>query len=235
MTEPPRIDRLSDDARAMLDAYRRSTPGEERRRANLGAVKDRVAEQVPPRAAAAAGLAWPIGWGVASAVAAAGLVWGLIELRAPPPPQPPSQPPVEVQPAAPAPSPPTREVAPDPVTPAVADEPPSPPSQRPSARAERTEPTPVPSASDLREETRMLRSVRASISTGALDQAADTLAKYTVAFPNGALREDAQAYRVIVACKRGDDVGALRSAFAQRYPGSPHVARIDAACGGAEK
>ena len=235
MTDPN--ERISDDARDVLEAYRRSAPGPGRRRANLEAVRRRVArEEAAARpAAAAAGLAWPIGWGVASAVAAAGLVWGLVELRSPAPALTPTPPPVELQPEVPPVAPSRRAIAPPPEAHEVAEAPRVPaPVQRP-ARIEPPEPGPSISASDLREETRMLRSVRASIAAGALDDAAATLAEYTVAYPDGALREDAQAYRVVVACKRGDDATALRRTFSLRYPDSPHVARIESTCGGSEK
>lgn len=229
MTTPPR---LSDDARDVLAAYRQAAPGSKRRRANLDAVLQRVEEDAPPRAAAAAGLLWPIGWGLASAAAAAGLIWGVITVRAPEPAAPPSEDTPAVEEATPPKAPRPR---PAPEQPAEAVVPP--PVQAPAARAtapkvvdvERVE---APRASDLREETRMLRAVRASIGKDALDEAARHLEAYTVAFPNGALREDAQAYRVIVACKRGRPASALRDAFARRYPDSPHAVRIAAACEG---
>ena len=232
MTKPPR---LSDDARDVLAAYRQAAPGGERRRANLDAVLRRVEADAPPRAAAAAGLLWPIGWGLASAAAAAGLIWGVITVRAPEPAPPP--PPIEDAPAVietPAP----KRSAPRPVL----EQPDDavvvpPPVQTPRARAVEPKPaapetTDAPRSSDLREETRLLREVRASIAEGAYEDAASQLQAYTLAFPDGALREDAQAYRVVVACKQGRPASALRSAFARRYPDSPHTARIAAACEG---
>ena len=226
--------RLSDDAQDALAAYRDASPGLQRRTANLGAVRGRVAAQSPPKAAAAAGLMWPLGWGLASAVAAAGLVWGLIEVRS-----------VEVEPPA------ARAEAPAVVAPVKPSRtlPREVPSQR-SAAARPAEPVPVQrptktspaphveapgvapvaAESDLREETRRLRDVRASIASAAWDDAARDLAAYTHAFPNGALREDAQAYRIIVRCEQGNSAKALRRAFDDRYPASPHAVRMDAAC-----
>jgi len=227
MSKPPR---LSEEARAMLAAYRDAAPGAARREANLDAVRERADT---PRRAAAAGLATPIAWGLASAAAAAGLVWGLSAVRAPEPEAPPA--PVEA-PASAAESP-AHAVAADPrsvqevVTPSDVATPSLPTAVDKPKRAQPA-PSPAASASDLREETRLLRTVRTAISTGALDDAARSLDAYTTAFPNGALREDAQAYRIIVRCGQGRDVSALRRAFEQRYPASPHVARIDAKCGG---
>ncbi|MGH1344594.1 MAG: hypothetical protein ACRBN8_23750 [Nannocystales bacterium] len=233
---PPR---LSDDAQTMLAAYRDASPGARRRDANLEAVHQRVAAESPPRAAAAAGWMWPLGWGLGAAAAAAGLVWGLVELRS-----------VDVEASAPAaeapsvaaPREPARAVPQDatPHEPAPASDPepapPQPTAKSPTpAQLEAPGAAPVPPASDLREETRRLREVRASIASAAWDDAARQLAAYTHAFPNGALREDAQAYRIMVRCEQGRSVDALRRAFDARYPASPHAARMDAACLGEKK
>ena len=234
-TPPPRHPpELTRDAKDVLAAYRHAAPGAERRQANLEAVLSRVEEDAPPRAAAAAGLLWPVGWGVASAVAAAGLVWGVVTVRAPEPSPPPvveEGPAAVTEPPAAPPSPPVRPVPQAPVEPVL-----QPAIQTPTKRVE---PKPVAAdavdvgrKTDLGEETRLLRQVRGSIAQEAYDAAARQLEAYTLAFPDGALREDAQAYRVIVACKRGRSASALRSAFARRYPGSPHTARIAAACEG---
>ncbi len=230
MTTPPR---LSDDARDVLAAYRQAAPGADRRQVNLDAVLERVHQDAPPRAAAAAGLLWPIGWGLASAAAAAGLIWGVITVRAPEPAPPPSEETPAVEPPASPQSSRPRPAAPEQPAEAVVPPPVQTPARRTSpAKTEDVERVDPPRASDLREETRMLRAVRASIGKGAFEGAARQLEAYTVAFPNGALREDAQAYRVFVACKRGRTASALRDAFARRYPDSPHAVRIAAACEG---
>lgn len=222
---------MSDDARATLEAYRAASPGAARRQANLEGVRARVRSEAPTKAAAA-GLMWPLGWGLASATAAAGLLWGLVSLREPPP-APESQPPAVDAPATeplPPESPRAQPMpsAPDPVLSA------EPPVQRPSPKRikpRRDETAPSPGASSsLREETRLLREVRASLSAGELQQASVLLDRYTQDFPNGALREDAQAYRIVVRCGQTQDATALRNAFVRRYPASPHAARIEAAC-----
>ncbi len=231
---PPR---LSDDARDVLDAYRRQAPGPARRRANLEAVRARVDEESSPRAAAAAGLAWPIGWGMASAAVAAGLVWGLVSVRTPEPvrevPSVEAPSTVSEEPSRPAPARTVQQPKTEPPAEAEAPAPPAAPVQRPVPRerpSAASEP-PAPSASALREETRLLRNVRSALAAEAWSEASEHLDAYTVAFPNGALREDAQAYRVVVRCKQGSDAQALRRSFVKRYPESPHLARIEAACG----
>lgn len=228
------LPRLSADAQDALAAHRDASPGSQRRAANLAAVRGRVAAESPPKAAAAAGLMWPLGWGLASAAAAAGLVWGLVEFRS-----------VEVEaPAAPteapaveAPKEPSRTTPRAVPSPRTTPQPPAEPSpiEKPTKtpltpQVEVAAVAPVPAASDLREETRRLRGVRASIASAAWDDAARELAAYTHAFPNGALREDAQAYRIIVRCEQGNSAKALRRAFDDRYPASPHAVRMDAAC-----
>jgi len=230
MSTPP-LPRLSDDARDVLDVYRRAAPGDARRRANLDAVRGRVEREAPPTRAAAAGLLWSVGWGTASAVVAAGLVWGVVEVRSP------STPPTAPEPAQTA-EPLASGSTPAPTQPVVA--PPQPrlealslpapaPAQRPRSRS--SEPAAAPQrTSDLEAETNLLRSIRASIGAGRLEDAARALEQHGVEFPAGALREDADAYRVIVACKRGEDASAARRAFGRRYPGSPHRARITAVC-----
>lgn len=234
---------LSDDAENTLAAYRAASPGARRRATNLDAVHKRVSAEPPARAAAAAGLMWPLGWGLASAVAAGGLVWGLVEVRS-----------VEVEgpqarteaSAVAAEETPSRTAPRDvPRLRAVPEAPTdSVPVQRPTKtavppRAEPSELVPVPAlapaSSDLREETRRLRDVRASIASSAWGDAARELDAYTHAFPNGALREDAQAYRIIVRCEQGSSAKALRRAFDDRYPASPHAVRMDAACGEKKK
>lgn len=234
---------LSDDAKDALAAFRNASPGSQRRATNLDAVRGRVSLEAPSKAAAAAGLMWPLGWGLASAAAAAGLVWGLVEVRS-----------VEVEVALPQTEAPAV-VAQEKTTRAVLRDTPS----RPIAPEPRADPIPVPrpaknsgprpaepsalapaadpapAASELREETRRLREVRASIASAAWDAAARELAAYTHAFPNGALREDAQAYRIIVRCEQGNSAKALRRAFDDRYPASPHAVRMDAACGTEKK
>lgn len=233
MTTPPR---LTDDARDVLAAYRQASPGAERRRANLEAVLERVERDAPPRAAAAAGLLWPIGWGLASAVAAAGLVWGVVTVRSPEPAPEPAPAANEVPTLVETPPRPKRTPAPQPAIEPPVEPLAQPPVQTPTKRLEAkpavADTAEAPPSSDLREETRLLRGVRSSINQEAYEDAARQLEAYTLAFPDGALREDAQAYRVIVSCKRGRDATALRGAFARRYPDSPHTARIASACEG---
>lgn len=231
---PPR---LSGEAQNALSAYRRATPGEQRRAANLEQVRRRVTDEAAPRAAAA-GVMWPLGWGLASAAAAAGLVWGLVEVRSP---EAVSDPPGTQAPATAVPWEPARAPTPRALPSEIAPERPAEPPavQRPAKRttpvraaasAEDPDAAVTPTASELREETRRLREVRASIAAGAWDDAARKLAAYTHEFPNGALREDAQAYRIIVRCEQGNSASALRRAFDKRYPASPHAVRLDAAC-----
>lgn len=236
------LPRLSGEAQDALSAYRSATPGEQRRAANLEEVRRRVSSETP-KAAAAAGVLWPLGWGLASAAAAAGLVWGLVEVRSPEavsaPPR--TEAPVTAVPEVPARAQ-TRRAPPNETAPERPAEQPT--VQRP---AKTVAPAPAatagsnsdvavsPTASELREETRRLREIRALIAAAAWDDAARQLASYTHEFPNGALREDAQAYRIIVRCEQGNPATALRRAFDKRYPASPHAVRLDAACVGGKK
>ena len=230
---------LSADARQALTAYRDASPGSRRRAENLGAVRRRVSAEAPPKVAAAAGLMWPLGWGLASAAAAAGLVWGLIEVRSV---EPEASQVGTVAPSVVAKERPARAVPKGAAARRVVSESPSDPAsvQRPAPRAEPQKVAPIAPdsgavVSDLREETRRLRQVRASIASASWEDAARDLAAYTHAFPNGALREDAQAYRIIVRCEQGKPATALRRAFDDRYPASPHAVRIDAACRSEDK
>ncbi|MBV1859319.1 MAG: hypothetical protein KUG77_12965 [Nannocystaceae bacterium] len=222
---PPR---LSSDAQDALADFRDASPGPQRRRANLDAVRERVSQGAPAKAAA--GLLWPLGWGLVSAAAAAGLVWGLVDVgsteRSTPQSQQESPAVVVESPAAPVASsqPQPRPVASD--TPA--DPAPVPRTKRSTAGA--SVPRAAAVAFDLREETRRLRNVRAQMANEAWSDAARQLDAYTHAFPDGALREDAQAYRIIVQCEQGRSAEVLRRAFDDRYPASPHMGRMDAAC-----
>lgn len=235
----PRLSPLSDDAENTLAAYRAASPGARRRATNLDAVHKRVSAEPPARAAAAAGLMWPLGWGLASAVAAGGLVWGLVEVRSVEVEGPEARTEASAVAAEETPSRATpRDVPPRRAVPEAPTEPV--PVQRPTKiavppRPEPSELAPAPASSDLREETRRLRDVRASIASSAWGDAARELDAYTHAFPNGALREDAQAYRIIVRCEQGSSAKALRRAFDDRYPASPHAVRMDAACGEKKK
>lgn len=232
MTSGPNMPPLSEEARRTLDAFRAASPGAGRRQANRGAVRRRIEEEARAPAAAAAALAWPLGWGLVSAAAAAGLIWGIVAIRSP-------AVTTQVSPAVEAAStaaPPSQEQAPQT---AVSSPPPrqampvaAPPASVPVTKRmmEPVAPAAAPTASALVEETRMLREVRGAIASGELDRAAKALDLYTAKFPDGALREDAQAYRVVVKCEQGLDGSALRRAFERRYPVSPHVARIEAAC-----
>lgn len=242
----PQLPQLSHEARDVLDSYRQACPGAERRRVNLESVRWRIEAETAPPAVAAAGLAWPIGWGLASAVAAAGLVWGLVEFRSPQPPAVSPQPAISAEDIASdsAPSSVSRrsspKVAPQPESTEAVETPVAPvaPVLRPSTPRPSVVKPPAPqepASSDLREEMQMLRKVRASILSGALSDAARVLDDYATAFPKGAMREDAEAYRIMVHCKRGENASSLLRAFASRYPDSPHVARIEATCKGEEE
>ncbi len=223
---------LSDEARAALAAYRTRSPGAERAPANLSAVRGRLSA---PSRAAAGGLAWTLGWTAASAATAAAVLVGVIRLthvesQSSDPPS--SEQAVDLAPRQP--EAPTRDVSTTSPIPEV---------ERPAAllapSASSVEPSGTsaggggpsrPPRVDLVEETRLLRAVRAGIGSGDLDAATRNLDEHRRRFPRGALREDRDAYAVIVSCRGGKPSVRVRARFVSTYPQSPHLPRIADAC-----
>ena len=104
--------------------------------------------------------------------------------------------------------------------------------------AEATEP-PAPThaakpTSNLRleDEAALLAEVQGALRAGQASVALAKLEGYDRRFPGGMLRPEAEAARVFALCAAGKVERARTAAtrFAQRYPSSPALARVQAAC-----
>lgn len=154
---------------------------------------------------------------VAGAVAtgAAGF-FALQPAEAPPPPVAHTARPAALRPAA---APPV--VAPEPAPPPSPADPPA-PTRAPKA------------ASNLRleDEAALLAEVQGALRSGQANVALGKLESYDRRFPGGMLRPEAEAARVFALCAAGK-VERARSAaarFTTRFPSSPALARVQAAC-----
>jgi outer membrane protein assembly factor BamD (BamD/ComL family) len=84
----------------------------------------------------------------------------------------------------------------------------------------------------LQDEAALLAEVQGALRSGQANVALGKLESYDRRFPGGMLRAEADAARVFAWCAAGK-VDRARSAadrFAQRYPSSPALARVQAAC-----
>ncbi|RYZ01944.1 MAG: outer membrane protein assembly factor BamD [Myxococcales bacterium] len=100
----------------------------------------------------------------------------------------------------------------------------------PAPTAART--TKVPSGLRLQEEAALLADVQRALRSGQPQLALGKLDSYDRRFPGGVLRAEADAAKVFALCSSGRVEKARASAqrFVRRYPGSPAVARVQAAC-----
>ncbi|HVY30128.1 MAG TPA: hypothetical protein VHB79_26405 [Polyangiaceae bacterium] len=113
------------------------------------------------------------------------------------------------------------------------------PEPAPSPVVETTEtPAPAPRAAKppsnlrLQDEAALLAEVQGALRSGQAAAALSKLESYDRRFPGGMLRAEADAARVFALCAAGK-VDRARSAadrFALRYPSSPALARVQAAC-----
>jgi len=113
------------------------------------------------------------------------------------------------------------------------------PAPAPSPVVEATEaPAPAPRAAKppsnlrLQDEAALLAEVQGALRSGQAATALSKLESYDRRFPGGMLRAEADAAKVFALCAAGK-VDRARSAadrFAQRYPSSPALARVQAAC-----
>ncbi|WP_049949404.1 tetratricopeptide repeat protein [Sorangium cellulosum] len=95
------------------------------------------------------------------------------------------------------------------------------PSRRPSG--------PKPTETDLlRAESALLTEARAKLRSGDAAGAAATLERLRAQFPNGVLRQEREVLAIDVLASRGNLPEAKRraQAFVERYPGSPHSAKL---------
>ncbi len=110
---------------------------------------------------------------------------------------------------------------------AVSDEPGRPRPPRPQTRPA---PRPAP-ASSLSDELRLIQEAQQALSRDQPRQALAALAEHRSSFPDGSMREDREALRVVALCKRGDaDRDAAARAFRRRWPRSLFSQRIETAC-----
>ncbi|MEM7155376.1 MAG: hypothetical protein AAF799_21180 [Myxococcota bacterium] len=247
---------MNDDARALLEQYRRDCEPSSEATASL---HRRVSEAVaaPSTATTAAGtssstLGILIGGGVLLLVL--GGLWlgtraepdstrsatpSAAAIVDAPAPEPAAEPPVVVPSAA--------EVAVPPVpSPAPESEPPESESEseatRPTAtarsprRTRRPAPAPPPSADTLAEETLLLRRAQQALSKGDPRQSLQVLAEHERRFPRGLLVKERGSMRVIALC-RADDPRAKTelTKYLRRHPATPYRDRLEHACGEQEE
>jgi hypothetical protein len=112
-----------------------------------------------------------------------------------------------------------------------------------SAPAATPEPPPVVAATEaspadegpahhLAEELRLMRAASAALSANDIPRTLNLLSEHAERFPEGALREERRALRVISLCKQGRSHFALveRDEFLSSSPRSPLTARVREAC-----
>lgn len=191
-----------------------------------GAVTARIAEQGAIATAGATATSKVSGAGalVKGLVAAGAIATGAASFFAlrggePPPALPVTQ-------AVVTPSRPPAPVAPAPVE-VARPEPVAAPLPPPVARAAKT-----PPSLRLQDEAALLAEVQSALRTGQPQVALGKLEAYDRRFPGGVLRAEADAAKVFALCSsgRGEKARASAQRFVKRYPGSPAVARVQAAC-----
>jgi hypothetical protein len=123
--------------------------------------------------------------------------------------------------------------APAPVKEETAETNDGPTAQRPSKTAHPKETTGA-TTSHLQEETALLAEVNGALGAGQLRGALDLLDTYDRRYPNGVLREESAATRVIVLCQleRGPRAAAMAKRFLVQHASSPLVPRVQRACSG---
>ncbi len=88
------------------------------------------------------------------------------------------------------------------------------------------------SKASIARETELLASVQRALQQGRPATALSILNRYSTEFPQGELREESVASRVVALCDFGRraDAERWRAEFLRRYPNSPLSARVRAAC-----
>ncbi|HET6335836.1 MAG TPA: hypothetical protein VFG30_21570 [Polyangiales bacterium] len=112
-------------------------------------------------------------------------------------------------------------------SPVAASEPAPAPVAQPIAAA-----APQTPSHHLAEELRLMRAASAALATNDIQRTLDLLSQHAERFPDGALREERRALRVISLCKQGRSHFALaeRDEFLSSSPRSPLTARVREAC-----
>ncbi len=88
--------------------------------------------------------------------------------------------------------------------------------------------------SSLVEELSLLRAAQGSLRSGGADRALDLLSQHASRFPDGALREERLALRVVALCDSGrrSEARAAAEQFVRGAPNSVLVERVRASCAG---
>ena len=226
------MDRPSPRARAMLDAYRRSTGASSELREELRARLERSTRPPPSRAG------WVVAIAATTAVAAGLLLWvarsdrsiaderthdhaaPFVHDRV-----------TETKQTEPVPQPVDPTPLDAPSGPSLDHEPATTTSTRPAPRARKPrglQQDEAEAGPDLAAEMAVLRRAGAQIRTGEGRRALTTLEEHARRFPQGQLVEDREALRVQALCAAGDDAGARAAAraFESAHPRSPHLERV---------
>jgi len=92
-------------------------------------------------------------------------------------------------------------------------------------------PAAAPPAGDLREETVLLARVNDALRAGAAARGLALLDEYDRRFPDGVLREETTATRIIARCQAGQaDAAGMARTFVQAHPRSPLGSRVRSSC-----
>lgn len=93
-------------------------------------------------------------------------------------------------------------------------------------------PSPEVPSHHLAEELRLMRAASSALSSDDIPRTLNLLSQHADRFPDGALREERRALRVISLCKQGRSHFALveRDEFLRSSPRSPLTARVREAC-----
>jgi hypothetical protein len=108
---------------------------------------------------------------------------------------------------------------------------PPPAAAMPPARTASAHPPTVVSAT-LGEEMRLLEQTQVALRSGKPDRALELVREYDRRFGAGALREEAQAARVLALCRAGRVEAGRQAAarFSAEFPGSPLLPRVRRSC-----
>jgi hypothetical protein len=106
------------------------------------------------------------------------------------------------------------------------------PANEPAAAEPATVAVPEVPSHHLAEELRLMRAASAALASNDVQRTLNLLADHAERFPDGALREERRALRVISLCKQGRSHFALveRDEFLSSSPRSPLTARVREAC-----
>lgn len=107
-------------------------------------------------------------------------------------------------------------------------------AQRGPGKSARAKEPAATTSNHLQEETALLAEVNGALGSGQLRGALDLLDTYDRRYPNGVLREESSATRVVALCQleHGPRAAALAKRFLTQHASSPLVPRVQRACSG---